>query len=132
VASSHSFSKAAVEGNTSDESNPMDFDNEVAESIAHLDASPHLIHKVDVSSLSRSSRTSLPVSASMSSDDENDGEVVMTKTLASVTIRLLIILLFEHAHLTAFGNPLLHLHMKSQHLSSPMHRLLKCNPLSNC
>ena len=57
MASSHSFSKAAVEGNTSDESNPMDFDNEVAESIAHLDASPHLIHKVDVSSFSRSSRT---------------------------------------------------------------------------
>jgi len=70
VASSQSFSKAAVEGSTSDESDPMDFDtDEVAESIAHLDASPHLIHKVDVSSTSRSSRTSLPVSASMASDD---------------------------------------------------------------
>jgi len=57
VASFQSFSKAAVEGSTSDESDPMDFDNEVAESTAHLDASPHLIHKVDVSSFSRSSRT---------------------------------------------------------------------------
>jgi len=74
VASSQSFPKAAVEGSTSDESDHMDFDNEVAESIAHLDASSHLIHKVDVSSLSRSSRTSLPVSASMASDDENDGD----------------------------------------------------------
>ena len=65
VASSQSFSKAAVEGNTSDESDPMDFDNEFAKWFAHVDSSPHLIHKVDVSSLSRSSRTSLPVSASM-------------------------------------------------------------------
>jgi len=74
VASSQSFSKAAVEGSTSDESDPMDFDNEVAESIAHLDASLHLIHKVDVSSLSRSSCTRLPVSTSMASHDENDGD----------------------------------------------------------
>jgi len=74
MASSQSFSKAAVEGSTSDESDLMDFDNEVAESNAHLDTSPHLIHKVDVSSLSRSSRTSLPVSASMASGDKNDGD----------------------------------------------------------
>jgi len=76
VASSQSFSKAAVESSTSDESYPMDFDHEVAESIAHLDASPHPIYKVDsdVSSFSRSSRISLPVSASMASDDENDGD----------------------------------------------------------
>jgi len=74
VASSQSFSKAAVEGSTLDESDPMGFDEEVADSIAHLDASPHLIHKVDFSSLVRSSRTTLPFSASMASDDEDDGD----------------------------------------------------------
>jgi len=132
VASSQSFSKAAVENSTSDESDPMDFDNKVAESIAHL--MPFLIsftRSMFHPSLARLVHhyqflllwdLTIKMTATM----------VMTKTLASVTIRLLIILLFEHAHLTAFGNPLLHLHVKSQHLSSPMHRLLKCNPLSNC
>jgi hypothetical protein len=52
----------------------MDFDDEVAESIAHLDASPHLIHKVDFSSLARSSSTLQPVSAPIASDDEDDGD----------------------------------------------------------
>jgi len=39
--------KAAVEGSTSmsDESDLMDFDNEVAQSFAHLDASSHFIHR---------------------------------------------------------------------------------------
>ena len=64
VASSQSFSKAPVKGSTLDESHPMDFDHEVAE----------LIHKLDVSSLSRSFYRSLPVSASMASGDENDGD----------------------------------------------------------
>jgi len=44
VASSQSFSKAAVEHSTSEKYDLMDFDNEVAESIAHLDASPYLSH----------------------------------------------------------------------------------------
>jgi len=51
----------------------MDFDNEVAQSNAHLDASPNLIHKVDYTSLARSYRTSPPVSAPMASDDDDDG-----------------------------------------------------------
>jgi len=49
------FSKAAAEVSTL-EFDPMDFDNEVAEGITHLDVSPKLIHKVDISSLSRCSR----------------------------------------------------------------------------
>jgi len=50
------FSKAAAEVSTS-EKDPMDFDNEVAEGITHLDVSPNLFHKVDFSSLARCSRT---------------------------------------------------------------------------
>jgi len=57
VASCQCFSKATVEGSILDESDPMDFDNEVAESMAYHDVSPHLIHRVDFSSLSRLSRT---------------------------------------------------------------------------
>ena len=73
MASSQSFSKASVEGSTSHDSDQMDFDNEVAQSNAHLDASPNLIHKVDYTSLARSYRTSPPVSAPMASDDDDDG-----------------------------------------------------------
>jgi len=55
VLSKH-FSKAAAEVSTSG-IDPMDFDNEVAEGITHLDVSPNLFHKVDFSSLARCSRT---------------------------------------------------------------------------
>jgi len=74
VASFLSFSKAAVGGSTSDESDLTDFEDEAADSIACLDASPHLMHEVDFSSLARSSRSSPPVSAAMASEDEVDGD----------------------------------------------------------
>jgi len=74
VASFRSFSKTAAEGSTSDEYDPMDFDNDVATSIAHLDASIHHIHKVNFVSLARSSCPSPPVSAPVASDDEDDGD----------------------------------------------------------
>jgi len=50
------FLKAAAEVNTS-EFDPMDFDDEVAEEINHLDVSPNLCHKIDFLSLARCSRT---------------------------------------------------------------------------
>ena len=51
---SQPFSKAAAEVSTS-EFDLMDFDNEVAEVITHLDVSSNLFHKVDFSSLARCS-----------------------------------------------------------------------------
>jgi len=56
VVLSQPFSKAAAEVSTS-ERDPMDFDDEVAEGITHLDVSPNLFHKVDFSCLARCSRT---------------------------------------------------------------------------
>ena len=53
---SQPFSKGTAEVSTS-EIDPIDFDNEVAEGITHLDVSPNLFHKVDFSSLARCSRT---------------------------------------------------------------------------
>jgi len=53
---SQPFLKAAAEVSAS-EIDPMDFDNEVAEGITHLDVSPNLFHKVDFSSLAHCSRT---------------------------------------------------------------------------
>jgi len=53
---SQPFSKVAAEMSTS-EFDPMDFNNEVAEGITHIDVSPNLFHKVDFSSLARCSRT---------------------------------------------------------------------------
>jgi len=46
VVLSQSFSKAAAEVSTL-ESDPIDFDNEVAEGNTCLDVSPNLFHKVD-------------------------------------------------------------------------------------
>jgi len=54
VVLSQPFSKAAQVSTS--EFDPMDFDNEVAEGINHLDVSSNLFHKVDLSSLARSSR----------------------------------------------------------------------------
>ena len=51
VVLSQPFSKAAQVSTS--EFDPMDFDNEVAEGITHLDVSSNLFHKVDVSSLAR-------------------------------------------------------------------------------
>jgi hypothetical protein len=56
VVLSQPFSKVAAEMSTS-EFDPMDFNNEVAEGITHIDVSPNLFHKVDFSSLARCSRT---------------------------------------------------------------------------
>jgi len=56
VVLSQLFSKAAAEVGTT-EFDPIDFDNEVAEGITHLDVSPNLFYKVDFSSLARCSRT---------------------------------------------------------------------------
>jgi len=56
VVLSQPFSEATAEVSTS-EIDPMDFDNEVAEGITHLDVSPNLFHKVYFSSLARCSRT---------------------------------------------------------------------------
>ena len=69
---SQPFSKAAAEVSTS-EIDPMDFDNEVAEGITHLDVSPNLFHKVDFSSLARCSRTWLPVLVTITSESADDG-----------------------------------------------------------
>jgi len=51
----------------------MDFDNEVAEGITHLDVYPNLFHKVDFSSLARYSRTWLPVLVTITSESADDG-----------------------------------------------------------
>jgi len=73
VLSKH-FSKAAAEVSTSG-IDPMDFDNEVAEGITHLDVSPNLFHKVDFSSLARCSRTWLPVLVTITSESaDNRGD----------------------------------------------------------
>ena len=69
---SQPFSKAAAEVSTL-ELDPMDFDNEVAEGIIHLDVSPNLFHKVDFSSLARCSRTWLPVLVTITSESADDG-----------------------------------------------------------
>ena len=55
------------------EIDPMDFDNEVAEGITHLDVSPNLFHKVYFSSLARCFRTWLPVLVTTTSESANDG-----------------------------------------------------------
>ena len=69
---SQPFSKAAAEVSTS-ESDPMDFDNEVAEGVNYLDVSPNLFHKVDFSSLARCSRNWLPILATIMSESANNG-----------------------------------------------------------
>jgi len=51
----------------------MDFDNEVAEGITHLDVSPNLFHKVDFSSLARCSRNWLPVLVTITSESADNG-----------------------------------------------------------
>jgi len=53
----------------------MDFDNEVAEGITHLDVSPNLFHKVDFSSLARCSRTWLPVLVTSTSESGGDKDL---------------------------------------------------------
>jgi len=63
--------KAAAEVSTS-EFDPMDFDNEVAEGITHLDVSPNLFHKVDFPSLARCSRNGLPVLVIITSEGANN------------------------------------------------------------
>ena len=68
---SQPFSKAAAEVSTS-EIDPMDFDNEVAEGITHLDVSPNLFHKVDFSSLARCSRNWLPDLATITSESADN------------------------------------------------------------
>jgi hypothetical protein len=50
VVLSQPFSKATAQVSTL-ESDPMDFDNKVAEGISHLDVSPNLFYKVDFSFL---------------------------------------------------------------------------------
>ena len=50
----------------------MDFDNEVAEGITHLDVSPNLFHKVDFPSLARCSRNGLPVLVIITSEGANN------------------------------------------------------------
>jgi len=72
VVLSQPFSKAAAEVSTS-ESDPMDFDNEVAEGVNYLDVSPNLFHKVDFSSLARCSRNWLPILATIMSESANNG-----------------------------------------------------------
>jgi len=52
VVLSQPFSKAAAEVSTS-KSDPMDFDNEIAEGIAHLGISPNFFQKVNFSSVAR-------------------------------------------------------------------------------
>jgi len=96
----------------------MDFDNEVAEGITHLDVSSNIFHKVNFSSLAccfrnwrqfwRLLRLKVPI-------------MVVTKTLVSVTTRLLIMLPFRHALLTACGNRYFQTILKSQ-LPSPSTR----------
>ena len=71
---SQPFSKAAAEVSTS-EIDPMDFDNEVAEGITHLDVSPNLFHKVYFSSLARCSRPVLVTITSESADDGGDKDL---------------------------------------------------------
>jgi len=51
----------------------MDFDNQVAEGISHLDVSPNLFYKVDVSSLALCSRNWLPVLATNTSESAYNG-----------------------------------------------------------
>ena len=70
---SQPFSKAAAEVSTS-ESDPMDFDNEVAEGVNYLDVSPNLFHKVDFSSLARCSRNWLPILATIMSESADNGD----------------------------------------------------------
>jgi len=128
VVLSQPFSKAAAEVNTS-EFDPMDFDNEVAEGITHLDVSLNLFHKVDFSSLARCSRNccqfwwllrlKVPI-------------MVVTKTLASVTTGLLIMLPLRHALLTACGSRHFQTILKNQLPSlSPRHGLLRLILQSN-
>jgi len=69
---SQPFSKAAAEVSTS-ELDPMDFDNEVAEGVIHLDVSPNLFHKIDFSSLAHCSRTWVPVLVTTTSESAKDG-----------------------------------------------------------
>ena len=64
--------KAAAEVSTS-EFDPVDFDNEVAEGITHLDVSPNLFHKVDFSSLARCFRFWLTVLATITSEIADNG-----------------------------------------------------------
>ena len=71
---SQPFSKVAAEVSTS-EIVPMDFDNEVAEGITHLDVSPNLFHKVYFSSLARCSRPVLVTITSESADDGGDKDL---------------------------------------------------------
>jgi len=52
----------------------MDFDNKVAEVIAHhIDVAPNLFHKVDFSSLTRCFRNWLPVLATITSESAVNG-----------------------------------------------------------
>ena len=52
----------------------MDFDNEVAEGmITHLDVSPSLFHKVNLSSLAGCSRNWLPVLVIITSEGADNG-----------------------------------------------------------
>ena len=50
----------------------MDFDNEVAEGITHLDFSPNLFHKVYFSSLAHCSLTWLPILVTVTSESADD------------------------------------------------------------
>ena len=66
----------------------MDFDNEVAEGITHLDGdiSPNLFHKVDFSSLAHCFRNRLPFLATVTCVS---AIMMVTKTLVSVWQRQL-------------------------------------------
>ena len=90
------------------------------------------MHEVDFSSLARSSRLSPPVSAAMASEDEDDGDDGDNEDLGLSDDQTAHIIALRRRSSHAFSNPLLHLHVKSQHLSSPRHRPLKRNPLSKC
>jgi len=72
VVLSQPLSKAAAEVSTS-KSDPIDFDNEIAEGIAHLDVFSNPFHKVDFPSFARCSRNRLPVLATITSESANDG-----------------------------------------------------------
>jgi len=72
VVLSQAFSKPAAEESTL-ESDPIDFDNKVAEGVTHLDITPNLFHKVDISFLTRCSRNSLPGLATFTSESADNG-----------------------------------------------------------